>query len=507
MEKIGNATGLLARELSIDVVDPRLYGTFLEHLGRAIYGGVFEPGHPRADKNGFREDVCELVRDLNTPIVRYPGGNFVSGYNWEDGVGPIDERPRRLDLAWQSVETNLFGTDEFVSWCRKVKSEPMMAVNLGSRGIDAARNIVEYCNHPSGTHFSEMRRSNGFLDPHAIPVWCLGNEMDGNWQIGHKSADEYGRLAQETAKVMRIVDPKIELVLCGSSNRNMPTFPEWEATVLNHAYDQVDFISLHTYFGNRNDDSANFLAMSLGMDAFIEEVVATCDYVKAKKRTQKKMMLAFDEWNVWFHSNSADEKNIPWQEAPELLEDVYTMEDALVIGCMLISLIKHCDRVKIGCLAQLVNVIAPIFTKTGGGVFKQTTYYPFRDVARWGRGTALDMKIISPVYDDAEYGSVPFIEAVAVIEEEAEELTIFAVNRDLINTRELAVDSRDFSDYQPASCFFMKNSNLKACNTLQCPYNVTPEEGVLPELSSGSLRLRLQSASWNVFRLSKSRNL
>ncbi|MEE3233198.1 MAG: alpha-N-arabinofuranosidase [Candidatus Latescibacterota bacterium] len=506
MDKKGKATGMLARELAIDTIDPRLYGTFLEHLGRAIYGGVFEPSHPMADKNGFRKDVCELVRELKTPIVRYPGGNFVSGYNWEDGVGPINNRPKRLDLAWKSLETNRFGMDEFVSWCREVKSEPMMAINLGTRGIDEARNIVEYCNHPSGTHYSEMRRSNGYSDPHAIHVWCLGNEMDGTWQIGHKSADEYGRLAQEAAKVMRLVDSEIELVLCGSSNRGMSTFPEWEATILDYAYDQVDYISLHTYFGNRDGNTGRFLAMSLGMDSFIEEVVATCDYVKAKRRTQKKMMLAFDEWNVWFHSNSADEKNKPWQVAPELLEDIYTMEDALVVGCMLISLIKHCDRVKIGCLAQLVNVIAPIFTKTGGGVVRQTTYYPFRDVSRWGRGIALDMKIVSPSYEDAEYGSVPFIEAVGVVDEKAGDLTVFAVNRDLKGVREWIVDSRDFSDYQPISHSFMRNDNLKACNVLGSPNDVITEEGSVPIFSGRELQLVLQPASWNVFRLRRLEN-
>mgnify|MGYP001185382779 CR=1 FL=1 len=506
MNKNGKIIGTLARELAIDTVDPRLYGTFLEHLGRAIYGGVFEPGHPMADKNGFREDVIELVCELGTPIVRYPGGNFVSGYNWEDGVGPLDKRIKRLDLAWKSLETNLFGTDEFVSWCRKINSEPMMAINLGTRGIDEARNLVEYCNHPSGTHYSEMRRSNGFFEPHAIPVWCLGNEMDGTWQIGHKSADEYGRLAQEAAKVMRLVDPSIELVLCGSSNRGMATFPEWEATVLDLAYEQVDYISLHTYFGNRDENTGHFLAMSLGMDSFIEEVVATCDYVKAKKKNKKKMMLAFDEWNVWFHSNATDEENKPWQEAPELLEDIYTMEDALVVGCMLISLIKHCDRVKIGCMAQLVNVIAPIFTKTGGGVIRQTTYYPFRDVCRWGRGIALDMKIASPVYDDAEFGSVPFIEAVAVVDEVEGELTIFAVNRDLKNERKWVIDSRDFSAYQPTLHSFIKNDNLKACNTLESPCDVIPEEGCLPIFSGSELQIVLQPASWNVLRFSRSEN-
>ena len=500
MAKDRVAKGTLARELEIGVVDPKLYGAFLEHLGRAIYGGVYEPGHPKADENGFRKDVIGLIRELGTPIVRYTGGNFVSGYNWEDGVGPRNQRPRRLDLAWRSLEPNSFGTDEFISWCRAVNIEPMIAVNLGTQGIEAARNLLEYCNYPSGTHYSEMRRSNGAVEPHAVKVWCLGNEMDGPWQIGHKTAHEYGRLALETAKAMRLVDPEIELVLCGSSNRDMVSFPEWESTVLEHAYDQVDFISLHTYFGNRDGDTGHFLAMSLGMDSFIEEVVATCDYVRARKRSKKRMMLAFDEWNVWFHSNARDDKNIPWQQAPPLLEDNYTMEDALVVGCMLISLIKHSDRVKIGCMAQLVNVIAPIFTETGGDVFRQTTFYPFRDVCQWGRGVALDMKIRSQVYEDDEFGPVPYIEAVAVINDTVGELTVFMVNRDLNNSQELVVDFRDFATYSPQNHTFLKSDNLKSCNSLQQPFNVKSKEGKAPASSESDVSFILQPGSWNVFR-------
>ena len=208
----------------IGEVDPRLYGSFIEHLGRAVYGGIYEPEHPTADDMGFRQDVLDLVRELGVPIIRYPGGNFVSGYDWEDGVGPVEERPRRLDLAWKTVETNRVGTNEFAAWAKRAGAEPMIAVNLGTRGTDAARNLVEYCNHPGGSYWSDLRRSHGAEEPHAVGVWCLGNEMDGPWQIGHKTAAEYGRLAVETAKAMKWVDPSIELVACGSSKAAMPTF-------------------------------------------------------------------------------------------------------------------------------------------------------------------------------------------------------------------------------------------------------------------------------------------
>ncbi len=500
---MNNARAVLARELAIDAIDDRLYGSFIEHLGRAIYGGLYEPGHPTADGQGFRGDVLDHVRALNTPIVRYPGGNFVSGYRWEDGVGPLEARPRRLDLAWKSLEPNAFGTDEFVRWCRRAGTEPMMAINLGTRGVDAARSLVEYCNHPSGTQYSDWRVENGCVEPHDIKVWCLGNEMDGDWQIGHKTALEYGRLAEEAAKVMRWVDPTIELVACGSSSRTMSTFPQWEATVLEHTYAHVDYISLHTYYGNRDGNTAHFLAQSIGMDAFIEEVVATCDFIRAKKRHKKRMMLSFDEWNVWFHSNQADRQQLPWQEAPPLLEDLYTVEDALVVGCMLISLIKHCDRVRIGCLAQLVNVIAPIFTATGGGIVKQTTYFPFMHASRYGRGTALDMKVDSSSYEDPVFDAVPYIEAVGVLSEDRGELTVFAVNRNLEEVVGLDVDLRDFSTARVVQHIALTHSDLKAVNTLEQPDRVAPsalDDSV--EEHEGKTRIALPSASWNVVRFS-----
>ncbi len=308
------ATFTLHPELQIGEIDPRLYGSFIEHLGRAVYGGIYEPGHPSADANGFRMDVADLIREINVPIVRYPGGNFLSGYDWEDGIGPKDQRPRRLELAWRTIETNQFGTDEFMDWCKAAGTTPMMAVNLGSRGLDAARSLLEYCNHPSGTYWSDLRRANGHEQPYAVKTWCLGNEMDGPWQIGHKTADEYGRVALETAKVMKWVDPSVELVACGSSNRRMPTFAAWEATVLDHTYELVDYLSLHTYYGNRDNDTPNFLAKSIDMDRFIESVVSICDYIQAKKRSKKVLNLSFDEWNVWFHSNAADRAMEPWQD-------------------------------------------------------------------------------------------------------------------------------------------------------------------------------------------------
>jgi alpha-N-arabinofuranosidase len=483
-------------------VDKRIYGSFIEHLGRAVYGGIYEPGHEQADEQGFRTDVLELIKGIDVPVVRYPGGNFLSGYNWEDGVGPVDQRPRKLDLAWRVTEPNLFGTNEFMDWCRKANTEAMMAVNLGTRGPDEARQLVEYTNHASGSYYSDLRIKHGYKEPHKVKTWCLGNEMDGPWQIGAKTAYEYGRIAAETAKVMKWVDPSIELVACGSSSLKMPTFPEWEATVLEHTYDHVEFISLHQYYGNRDNDSANFLAQSMGMDKFIHTVISTADYVQAKKRGKKKINLSFDEWNVWYHSNDADRKIEPWTVAPPQLEDVYNHEDALLVGCMLISLLKRADRVKMACMAQLVNVIAPIMTATGGAAWKQTIYYPYMHASRFGRGTALVPLIKSPKYDAKDFTDVPYLEAVAVHNEVAGEVTVFAVNRHLSEPLPFEIDLRSFGGFRLIEHIVLENDDLKAANTIDAPDRVKPHSGGNAVITdSGKIEATLGKASWNVIRL------
>jgi alpha-L-arabinofuranosidase len=494
---------ILDKNYKIAEVDKRVYGSFIEHLGRAVYGGIYEPGHPEADEDGFRKDVIKLVNELNVPIVRYPGGNFVSGYNWEDGVGPRERRPRRTELAWGTIENNLVGTNEFADWAKKANTEVMMAVNLGTRGADAARNLVEYCNHPSGTYWSDLRRSHGYENPHDIKVWCLGNEMDGPWQICHKTAEEYGRIACETAKVMKWVDPNIELVACGSSNSNMPTFGQWEATVLEHTYHHVDYISLHQYYDNKRKDTASFLGKTLDLDGFIKSVIATADYVKAKKRSKKTMNLSFDEWNVWYHSHDADKKLERWSVAPPQLEDVYNFEDALLVGGMLITFLKHADRVKMACLAQLVNVIAPIMTSNGGGAWKQTIFYPFAHVSAYGRGYALQPIISSPVYDSKEYTDVPVLEATAVFNEEKEELTIFALNKDMNEVLSFECDARSFEGYRVVEHIVLENDDVYAVNTEANPYNVKPHTSGDAKITDGMVTANLSKLSWNVIRLAK----
>ncbi len=499
------ASLILDKDFSIGQVDPRLYGSFIEHLGRAVYGGIYEPGHPAADENGFRRDVIEKVRALNVPVVRYPGGNFVSGFSWEDSIGPRDQRPRRLDLAWGTTETNEVGLHEFCDWAKKADTQVMYAVNLGTRGPDAARNVVEYCNHKGGSFWSDLRIKNGAKAPFGIKLWCLGNEMDGPWQMGQKTAYEYGRAANEAAKVMKWVDPSIELVACGSCAHDMPTFGSWEYQVLDECYDNVDYVSLHRYYGNPTGDTPGFLARSMDLDAFIKEVAAICDAVGGKKHSRKKLNLSFDEWNVWYHSNEQDKEVLKadkWGRALPLLEDVYNFEDALLIGAILITFLKNADRVKVACLAQLVNVIAPIMTRSGGGCWAQTIFYPLMHASRFGRGTALRPIVSSPTYDCRDYEKVPLVDAAATLSDDGG-ITIFALNRDMSEDITLNCDLRAFGEMKAVEHIVMHHDDVKAVNTEENPDEVKPGKARNPKMDLGRMNVKMPALSWNVIRLSK----
>jgi len=499
------AAMIMDRDYAIGQIDPRIYGSFIEHLGRAVYGGIYEPTHPTADENGFRQDVIDMVRKLNVPVTRYPGGNFVSGFNWEDSIGPRDQRPNRLDLAWFTTETNEVGLHEFVDWAKKANTEVMYAVNLGSRGPDAARNVVEYANHKGGSYWSDLRIKNGAKDPFGIKLWCLGNEMDGPWQMGQKTAYEYGVTAREAAKMMKWVDPSIELVACGSSALDMPTFGTWEYQMLTECYDQIDYVSLHRYYGNRTNNTPDFLARNMDLDDFIKTVVSICDAVGGTKHSKKKINLSFDEWNVWYHSNEQDKevwKMGKWNRALPLLEDVYNFEDALLVGAMLITFLKNADRVKVACMAQLVNVIAPIMTRNGGGVWAQTIYWPLMHASKYGRGTALRPIVESPTYDCTDYEKVPLVDATATLADDGS-VTIFAVNRDMNEPIELDCDMRAFGDLKIEEHIVLHHDDVKAINTEANPDNVVPAKGNGGAIDGGRLSIVLPSLSWNVIRLTK----
>ena len=510
-----NAQVMIDRDFAVGETDPRLFGAFVEHLGRCVYGGIYEPGHKTADKQGFRQDVLALVRELGATIMRYPGGNFVSGYNWQDGVGPVAERPKRLDLAWFTTEPNTFGTNEFVDWCRAASVEPMFAVNLGTRDGEEARNMLEYCNHPGGTVLSDLRRKHGWEKPHDIKFWCLGNEMDGPWQMGSKTATEYGRIAVEAAKMMRWIDPRIELAACGSSSRNMPSYGAWEDTVLEHTFDHVEYISLHTYLNNYDADTPAFLASCDLMDSFIDEVVAIADAVAARRRSPKRIMLSFDEWNVWYRTrrNRAARIKEGWPVAPPILEEIYNVEDALAFGGCCISLLNHADRVTAACLAQLVNVIAPIMTETGGPAWRQTIFHPFAHFSRFGRGRVLRTEVDSPTYA-ANYNdpngpqdvffpmpAVPFLKLAAVHDEKAKVLTLFALNRSLTEELPLRLHAAGFGRLAVKQASQLCDADLHAINTKQNPDRVAPRILAAVRVDGERLEATLAPASWNVVQL------
>ena len=482
----------------ISPIDTNLFGSFLEHLGRAIYEGVYDPASKLSDSNGFRTDVLEEIRKLGVPIVRYPGGNFVSGYNWLDGVGPKAKRPRVLDKAWNSLNSNEFGTDEYLAWCRAANTQPLLAANLGTGTPEQAANLVEYCNVDKGTEWSELRRKNGFSEPQRVQHWCLGNEMDGPWQIGHMTAVEYGEKAADAARQMRYVDPKLTLIACGSSGPGMPTYLEWDRQVLEQCYEYVDAISLHRYFENTEKetggDYSRFLAMNLTFERQIEDVAAICDSVRARKRQQKRLWLSFDEWNVWYRARSGNAVNGNRQSAPHLLEEIYDLGDALLVGGLLNSLIRKAERVKLACLAQLVNVIAPIMTNANG-LFRQTIYYPYSWALQYARGSALELLVESPQYDVVGVGAAALTDVAATVNKKDGALAVFILNRDLAKSHEIEIAWQDSSP-RFISGVMLTGADLKATNSFESPNRVAPQQAAKPTGKASSTTFEVPPGSY-----------
>ncbi len=488
---------------TIAPLDRNLFGSFLEHLGRAIYEGIYDPGSKLSDANGFRKDVMNEVREMGVPIIRYPGGNFVSGYNWLDGVGPKQDRPRVLDKAWNAINSNQFGTNEFMAWARAVGCKPLMGLNLGTGTAEEAAALVEYCNVDKGTRWSDLRRKHGVADPYKVEHWCLGNEMDGPWQIGHMTAEEYGYKAADAARQMHAVDPSLKLVACGSSGPGMPTYLEWDRQVLEQCYDYVDALSLHRYVGNTPEetggDSGKYLALNLSMDRQIEETLAVCDLVRGHKRSPKQLWLSFDEWNVWYRARNPEDMNGHHQEAPHSLEEIYNLEDALLVGGIINTLLRHADRVKIACLAQLVNVIAPIMTNANG-LFRQTIFYPYNWALQYARGAALDVLVESPsTYAVAGMGQVSHLDAMATYNSENGNIAIFLLNRDLIKAHQVEVNWEGKSGARLVASWVLTGDDLKAVNSFAAPTKVAPREAEKPTAGAGRTTLELPPRSYSVF--------
>ena len=496
----------------VSTLDRNIFGSFIEHLGRAVYGGIYDPDSKFADANGFRTDVLKEIKGLGVPIIRYPGGNFVSGYNWLDGVGPKKDRPRVLDRAWNTTETNQFGINEYVTWCRTADAEPLIGTNFGTGTPETTVALLEYCNVDKGTKWSELRRAHGYDKPHAIKYWCLGNEMDGPWQIGHIPAIQYGLKARDAARQMRGVDPSVKLIACGSSGPFMPTYLEWDQQTLEQCYEEVDAISLHRYFGNDEEtgrDTSRYLAMNLDMDRQIQEILDVCDLVRGRMRSNKTLWLSFDEWNVWYRARSGRAVDGERQVAPHLLEEIYNLEDALVVGGLLNTLIRRSDRVRVACLAQLVNVIAPIMTNPSG-LFRQTIYYPYAWALQYARGNALELAVASPAYVAATPGrprfrgaeslSVPYLDVAGTIDLDNKTASLFILNRDLEKARDLNLVWHEATPARVNTCQVLTGPDLKAVNGFDMPGRVAPKSLDPPQVGS-KMTLQVPARSYTVVNL------
>ncbi|MDR1825535.1 MAG: alpha-N-arabinofuranosidase [Bifidobacteriaceae bacterium] len=488
--------------LTRGAVDPLLFGSFVEHMGRVVYSGIYEPGHPRADEAGRRLDVIEQIKAMGVTCIRYPGGNFVSGHDWRDMIGPVAERPRRLDLAWRAIETHQFGLAEFLDWAALAGVEPMLTVNLGTAGIREAIAMVEYCNFPGGTRESDLRRAHGRAEPWGVKRWCLGNEMDGPWQIGQKTAQEYGRLAAEVAKAMRLVDEDIKLAACGSSSSDMPTYPAWELEVLRHTYPYVDYLAVHRYYGGDTEDAGLFLAKALDFDRYLTTLEAVCDVVKAEKRSSKPMAISVDEWGVWdFSDDTATENAPPWLVAPAFAEQVYTLQDTLLFGSLLLTMLRHADRVKMACQSLLTNISACIMAKPGGEVWLQPIFYPFAQVAAFAGAQVLQTGTQGPVYDAGDETAVPVIDFVALHDAARQRLGVFAINRDATSEQTLELDLAGCGDVTVAEHTVLTHPDRFATNR-DNHQAVVPQPGDGGAIGRGRLTVKLPPLSWTAVTLS-----
>ena len=476
----------VSKDNIVSKIDDRIYSSFVEHMGRAIYTGIYEPYNPTADEFGFRKDVMDLVRPLNLSHIRYPGGNFLSGYRWKDGIGPKEERPARLDLAWFQIEPNLVGTDEFLRWCERLGVEPMLAVNLGTGTPQDAADLVEYVNGTTPTYYAQLRARNGHKEPYNVKLWCLGNEMDGPWQICGKTAEEYGRIAHETAKMMKWIDPDIELVACGSSNTSMKTYGEWEKTVLKHCYQDVNYVSLHSYYRNDDHDNPTFLASNIDMENMIQYIGSICKQAKLEQKGDHDVYLSFDEWNVWYHYSTEQTPPEKWVVGRAIDQEDYDDVDTLVVGTLMNALIRNADMVKISCFAQLINVIAPITTEPGGRAYVRTIYKPLMYASNFGRGTSIKPIVDAPTYDCKLYKDVSFLDSAVVLCDDGS-LSVFVVNRNENEDAELTLDFTGISEYKNAEVMTIRGMDT-----------VTEKADV----SGNCLSTKLLPLSWNLIRLS-----
>lgn len=459
-------------------IDSLIYGNFIEHLGRCIEGGVFDEKSPLSDANGYRKDVFDAIKKLQVSILRWPGGNFASGYHWEDGIGPRDQRPVRLELAWGTTESNRFGTHEFLNYAELLGTQPYICVNLGTGTWDEAKFWVEYTNLQGGTRYSDLRKKNGREKPWGVIYWGLGNEMDGPWQMGYKSAEDYGKFALEAAKLMKWTDPNIKLIAAGSSNYNAD-WVGWNRTILQNLKNHIDYLSLHRYVGNRNNDYYEFLTSSIDLDEKTRIAEGLIQAALVDNPQRRSIYIAWDEWNVWYRARGTQ------QRGRNILEEKYNLEDALVVATFLNSFINNAHIVKMANMAQLVNVIAPIFTNDKA-LYLQTIYYPLQLFATHSRGKALNVFVDSPTYKTQKYAAVPYLDVSAAYDKGT--LVLNVVNRHRDQAIEVEIQSQKGSFNGTFEVIEVNGPDIKAENT----FGSTKVQASRKTISAGGDRFRYQ---------------
>jgi alpha-N-arabinofuranosidase len=503
------ARAVVNKKFVVGMVSDLMFGHYFEPLGRCTHEGMYEPDHPTANAKGWRRDVLDLVKAMNITCFRYPGGNLTATYRWEDGVGPREKRPTRMELAWVSIEDNSIGINEYIDYVKNLNAETLMTFNMGTRGVEAAIDLVEYCNYPGGTYLSDLRRSHGYEEPHNIKYWCIGNETDGEWQIAQARPDDYAWLCKQTGKAIKRMCPQYQVIAAGSSHRHMETVIDWDYKLLDEAWDYIDGLAVHAYTDRReNDSTKHYLAHTLSLEQYLLGIEGVCKAIKLKKHSNKDIWLSLDEWNVQSYEIvhlQADrpKRGIrPWMVHPPIIEQIYTMEDALAVGLQFIVYYRHCGSIKIACMSLLVNCLAPIMTEKGGPAWVQPTYYPFVHCSKYGRGKVLETVIECETYDDDEYrGASPYVEGV-VVENSDTEITLFVVNKHE-ESCEIFCALQGFEDYRLIEHIVLSHEDIFAVNTAKDQDKVKPHIQEGGAIANGELRVTLAKYSWNVVRMQK----
>jgi len=488
---MANSTTLsLHAKHTISKVDPRIFGGFLEHMGRAVYDGVVD-----RDTAQPKPAVLDVLKPLQMPVMRWPGGNFVSDYHWENGIGPVTDRPVLRELAWDALEPNTFGTDEFLAMCKEMDWEPMMSCNLGTGTPEEARNWLEYCNAPVGSKYADMRAANGHPEPYGTKLWCLGNEMDGSWQIGHTPVEGYVARALNAALMMKRTDKSVEFVAAGTCVETLPTNVEWDMAVLKGLGDLADYLSVHRYVGNADDNTAEFLAVTNMVDRQIETMDAVCIAAAGRKReTKKRAYLCFDEWNIWYRSGYEIADAAPrWEVGCPRIEEVYNLEDVIVAAGFLNSFIRHADSVKIANIAQIVNVIAPVLTR-GDEILIQSIYWPFEMMTKRREGDALAIQLDGPTFDGERNGPATIIDSSVILGDGV--LHVFASNRSLDAEHELKIDLAGATIQSLRDGEIVTGTDPKAANSFENPNVVTKESFTAATIENGVATVTLPALSF-----------